>query len=474
MTRIYVTKEDKKPKIPNKRVPKKELTKKGKALRIGLFAIIISVGVGVGSSFLGSIFNPFAEDSNLGWADIQVNFITLSGEKGEYEGYMVDLYYAENGTRYEVGLTNEDFPRYVNVSTRFLIYDPLLGFEFQYRTIIGREDEIKPFVNTVWFKRAVVPGIIDVSTNVTYNTYIDPENPDYLNPITTEYVLSDGERIAEATTIECNDKTGLVGQEYFTFDLGDPELHYIWLDLSGSDLDPSVTTNGHRVDLSGVSDEAVAIASAITNVIDALDDVGADNEVGTSATITMTNEYQGEVTDATDGAGADGTGYIITVITQGAGQYWSDGLPFGDFYSYLRVGITNLPMGYTWGCSSKIPPDLFKAIEFIYPIAYLNSLDRKGLFLAFDTEFNISIYEYRSNGYVYNELNVLEVNLTSDPVPEKIWVVELHDIDFEKTLQFRFKTTDKNDLSNIYLWTGMVDEYESQFKYTQKIDVEDL
>jgi hypothetical protein len=87
--------------------------------------------------------------------------------------------------------------------------------------------------------------------------------------------------------------------------------HYIWFDKSTSGSDPSESGTAHEVAIDGDSTEG-DVASSVQTVIDAISNVSASANGGT---VTVTNDYKGDVADADQGA--SGCCDSITITTQG-------------------------------------------------------------------------------------------------------------------------------------------------------------
>ena len=145
--------------------------------------------------------------------------------------------------------------------------------------------------------------------------------------------------------------------------------------------------------------------------------------------------------------------------------------PFGTFSPQLTLDISGIPLDYTWGATTIIPPCVFEQEKDRYPIAYLNGYNRVGLCLAFDTQVNLSILVYGSeSSNFFIPIEVHEVNLTSSIDPEKIWVANLPEVDLDQQLRFEFETQD--NFENIYLWSGHLDQYNCSFWYNYYHEIE--
>ena len=124
--------------------------------------------------------------------------------------------------------------------------------------------------------------------------------------------------VAEITTVECLAKASCVAESTFHFFVSDgagaQTEYYVWLNVAGTDSDPTETGTAIEADISGI-DTAIEVAEVIDNLIDAKADVGCDNS-GT-ATLTITNAQLGGVTDCSSSEGAS-TGFTIVVTTQGS------------------------------------------------------------------------------------------------------------------------------------------------------------
>ncbi|MBD3211528.1 MAG: hypothetical protein GF311_02885 [Candidatus Lokiarchaeota archaeon] len=142
----------------------------------------------------------------------------------------------------------------------------------------------------------------------------------------------------------------------------------------------------------------------------------------------------------------------------------SEALPFGTYSPRLCINITNLPFGYSWGVSSVIPPDLFEESKLKKEIAYRNGFNWKGMMLGFDAEVNASLLMYGAENYhFFEDLQIYTINLTSTQEPEQLWITRLPTVDHETELIVEFNTV--QEISVIYLWSGWLDEYASQYIY---------
>ena len=460
---IYKVKNEERKKIKNKRVPKKKMSRGGIAIRVIAVLSIAILGVFT-ASFLGSIFAPLGEEGNLGWANLEVYYISAEGKLESFTGSLeIDLYYSENDTLYEKGLTLDNFPYYISSYTNCLIKDSSGVYEYQYIGLAGSQEEQNPHVNRIILRKEIDPALVSVDISVVNITYLDYQNPDPFDQMLYEYKLSSGQpitSIVEVSNILCSDTSSLSDGMYFHFETldiyGGPVRHYVWLKLTDTGSDPIVPGRiGHEADLRAASTD-IEVATIITSVINSIDLIIADNSGGTSSTITITNEIAGSVIDTHD----EDTGFIFQITTQGVTE-WTDGLLFGDYDTYLTIDITGVPFGYTFGVSSNIPPDIFEDNKFTKDISYNNGFNRKGFFLAFDAEVSVAKSFYSASGNFFQDIQVYEINKTTDPNPEKLWVVLLPDIDNDKSLEYRFITDFKIQLGNIYLWSGWLDDFES-------------
>jgi hypothetical protein len=142
----------------------------------------------------------------------------------------------------------------------------------------------------------------------------------------------------------------------------------------------------------------------------------------------------------------------------------SEILPFGTYSPRLCINITNLPFGYSWGVSSVIPPDLFEESKLEKEIAHRNGFNWKGMMLGFDARVNASLLMYGAENYhFFQELQIYRINLSSTPDPEQLWIARLPTVDHETDLIVEFNTV--QEISTIYLWSGWLDEYASQYIY---------
>ena len=171
---------------------------------------------------------------------------------------------------------------------------------------------------------------------------------------------------AEITTVTCiaSDGSNLDGK-YFNFEVVDADSPYIlkkytcWIDINNGSDDPT------PADRTGVSAEIAAgivtdsaVATAVVNAIDAIDDAGAAAGAGESDHIvTITNATAGAVDDAHD----IDTGFTIAVTQDGVTTKTiteSGTLPNVGFHDEKEesgleiredfVGVTQLE--YTWEC----------------------------------------------------------------------------------------------------------------------------
>jgi hypothetical protein len=145
---------------------------------------------------------------------------------------------------------------------------------------------------------------------------------------------------------------------------------------------------------------------------------------------------------------------------------------FGTFSPQLVFNVSGIPLGYTWGASTIIPPCVFDQEKDRFPIANMNGYNHIGLHLAFDVEVNLTILVHGSEiSDFFIPIEAREVNLTTGIDPEKLWVANLPEIDINQQVRFVFETQDH--FENIFLWSGHLDQYNSSFwyNYYQKIEV---
>lgn len=116
---------------------------------------------------------------------------------------------------------------------------------------------------------------------------------------------------AEITTITCVAKASCVAESSFHFWVDDgagcQTEYYCWMNVSGTDSDPSESGTAIECNISGAT-TATDVAEVIDGLIDALDNVGAAN---VAAVLTITNDNNGNVTDCCDGDIA--TGFTIAI-----------------------------------------------------------------------------------------------------------------------------------------------------------------
>lgn len=165
-------------------------------------------------------------------------------------------------------------------------------------------------------------SVEEVSTILFTNTKINSIGSEYLKiPFaaaagggseTMHYFYADK---AEITSITCLAKALCVAASSFHFWVddgsGSETEYYVWLNVGGSDSDPSETGTAIEANISA-STTATDVAEVIDGLIDAKTGVGAAN-VG--AILTITNDNNGNVTNINDGDIA--TGFIWTVESGG-------------------------------------------------------------------------------------------------------------------------------------------------------------
>jgi hypothetical protein len=144
-------------------------------------------------------------------------------------------------------------------------------------------------------------------------------------------------------------------------------------------------------------------------------------------------------------------------------------LNFGQFSPYLVISISNLPMGYSWGSETIIPPDIFEQNQDSYPIAYQNDYNRKGLFLGFDTDINLSIYLYGAEGSKKVKLQTFSINISEGDPMKRIWITQLGCVDVNEQFWFQFDSS--TPFSEIFLWSGSIDDYNSSYYYNSYQEV---
>lgn len=115
----------------------------------------------------------------------------------------------------------------------------------------------------------------------------------------------------EITTITCVAKASCVASSSFHFFVDDgaggEDEYYCWMNVSGTDPDPSESGTAIECDISGAT-TATDVAEVIDGLIDAKDNVGAAN---VAEVLTITNTNNGAVTDCEDGTTA--TGFTISI-----------------------------------------------------------------------------------------------------------------------------------------------------------------
>jgi len=150
---------------------------------------------------------------------------------------------------------------------------------------------------------------------------------------------------AEITTVLCLAKALCVAESTFHFWVSDgaeaQTEYYVWLNVAGTDSDPTETGTAIEADISGI-DTAIEVAEVIDNLIAAKADVGAENS-GT-ATVTITNAQNGAVKDCCSSEGLD-TGFTISVTTQGTSTHTitkaTDETPINIAFHYEKEGTTD-------------------------------------------------------------------------------------------------------------------------------------
>lgn len=171
--------------------------------------------------------------------------------------------------------------------------------------------------------------------------------------------------VAEISTVTCiaSDGSNLSGK-YFEFDVVDADgnnpliKYYCWIDINNGSADPSVTgRTGVEVDIAAGAVAASAVATAVANAINALDDCGA---AAVDTVVTITNGTAGAVDDAHD---VD-TGFTIAVTTDGVTTKTiseSTTLPFIGFHDEKEKSSENIrsdyvgatQIEYTWRCEEE-------------------------------------------------------------------------------------------------------------------------
>jgi hypothetical protein len=116
----------------------------------------------------------------------------------------------------------------------------------------------------------------------------------------------------ETTTVTCLAKADCVAESSFHFwvdnGAGCEVEYYCWMNVAGTDSDPSEDGTAIECDISGAT-TAIEVAEVIDNLIDAKTGVGCDN--GGTANLPIINANNGNVTDISDGDLA--TGFTWTI-----------------------------------------------------------------------------------------------------------------------------------------------------------------
>ena len=147
---------------------KKKKTKREVILGVSIISIAITgmIFLNVNPAF---IFNIPFEGVQEGWATINVRNIKLDGYLEDLqEGYAIDLYHANNGTRFASGLSSDDFPRFFSTPTTFLVNSTTGEFQFYYSLLLTSISEDLPFENNVTLKREAPLGMVSVQARI-YN-----------------------------------------------------------------------------------------------------------------------------------------------------------------------------------------------------------------------------------------------------------------------------------------------------------------
>lgn len=117
----------------------------------------------------------------------------------------------------------------------------------------------------------------------------------------------------EVTEIVFKAKAGISDNETVHFYLADGDEtetdHYIWFDVTGAGADPGGGGTPHKVDIQTDTSEA-DVADAVHTVVNAVG--GITTVDGGSGLLTLTNDYKGNVTEATQGAHTCCTSITIT------------------------------------------------------------------------------------------------------------------------------------------------------------------
>jgi len=451
----------------------KPLSRNKKILRV-----ILIIGAIIGVIFfavaLGSMYIIVEGRHSIGWANLEVLYFNeeYQAKKFKANEILIDVYYAENNTKYKENLNLDDFPFYMSAPSLFFIRAKG-EYEYKFVQLLGSPTEDEPYLNTVYLLKPADPSKIQLNIDVLNITYLDYSQQDPLNQILTEYQLGINNSetgIKEITNIICTDKDSIPDSSCFFFDIvglsEKIEKHYVWIDKTGSSVDPNKTGRiGHRVDISGIN-TASEIASQIAGVINDTNYVSANSS---GSVITIVNDNEGAVEDAKD----VNTGFTIATVKDGSFP-WHNSLNFGTCGAYITLNFTGITPPKFLGCGTYIPPDIFEDRKDKYPIAYRNDFNWKGLMMAFDAEINISLLQYSAEGYFLTSLNVYEINITQNPSPQKIWVVLLPDVSYGAELKYKFTVSANNQLKNIYIWSGWLDDYANpslsfHFNQYQKI-----
>lgn len=166
----------------NKKQELTQISKNQKIIGSILIVAIIIGGFFLLSSYPGFLFNPPLGPATVGWANIEVCYIGFDYSLQQVDdNVVIDLYYVENSTKYDEGLTLNDFPIYLQHPTMFLLKSTTGDFQYHYSLLIGSDNYENPYVNEVFLKREVSKDLVNVHASIINFTSF--EN----NPLNTSF-----------------------------------------------------------------------------------------------------------------------------------------------------------------------------------------------------------------------------------------------------------------------------------------------
>jgi len=171
----------------NKKQELTQISKNQKIIGSILIVVIIIGGFFFLSNYPGFLFNPPLGPATVGWANIEVCYIGFDYSLQQMDdNVVIDLYYVENSTKYDEGLTLNDFPIYLQRPTMFLLKSTTGDFQYHYSLLIGSDNYEIPYVNEVFLKREVSKDLVNVHASIINFTSFE-NNP--LNTSFTQYRL---------------------------------------------------------------------------------------------------------------------------------------------------------------------------------------------------------------------------------------------------------------------------------------------